>query len=117
MHHCRDQVCMYNPQKQCMCLRLLQGVLRVPDSHLSSLHVAQYYLSVEHVWQFAHHLTLDGQLLVEKGQVVLQLPVGRDEDALTLGVILRTAGSTKHLNRRTQETCVIQTAYTHGQGM
>lgn len=65
--------------------------------HLCILHVSQDYLSVEHVGQLAHHLTLYGQLLVEQRQVVLQLSVGRDQDALTLGVVLRTAGSTKHL--------------------
>lgn len=66
-------------------------------THLNSLHIAQYYLSIEHVRQLAHHLTLNGQLLVEQGQIVLQLSMRRDQDSFPLGVILGTAGSTKHL--------------------
>lgn len=69
----------------------------MPVAHLHVLHVAQYDLCVEHIGQFAHHLTLDGKLLVEQGQVILQLSVGRDQDSLSLGVILRTTGSAKHL--------------------
>lgn len=67
------------------------------DIHLCVLHISQDDLSIEHVRQLAHHLTLYGQLLVEQRQVVLQLSMGRDQNTLTLGVVLRTASSTKHL--------------------
>lgn len=66
-------------------------------TNLHILHIAQYDLSVEHVSKLAHHLALYGQLLVEQRQIILQLSVGCDQDSLSLGVILRTASSTKHL--------------------
>ena len=66
-------------------------------TNLYILHIAQYRLCIEHVRQLAHHLTLDGQLLVEQGQIILKLSVGCDQDSLSLGVVLRTTSPTKHL--------------------
>lgn len=66
-------------------------------TNLDVLHIPQDDLGVEHVGQLAHHLTLYGKLLIEQGQVILQLSMRRDQDTFTFGVILRTTSSTKHL--------------------
>lgn len=71
-------------------------------TNLGSLHVAQHNLSVEHVGQFGHHLTLDGQLLIEQGQVILQLSVRCDENTLSFRVVLRSASTTQHLRQSNQ---------------
>lgn len=71
-------------------------------AYLGILHVAQHDLCVQHVRKLPHHLALDRQLLVEQRQVVLQLAVGGDQDALALGVVLRAASSSQHLRENGQ---------------
>lgn len=76
---------------------LTQFMISIFTSHLWILHITQNYFSIEHVRQFADHLTLYRQLLIEKRQIVLQFRVWCDQDTFTLSIILRTPSSTKHL--------------------
>mmetsp|Transcript_28044 Transcript_28044/g.66664 ORF Transcript_28044/g.66664 Transcript_28044/m.66664 type:complete len:432 (-) Transcript_28044:2560-3855(-) len=55
-------------------------------------------LGVEEIGELLDHLGLDRELLVEQRQVVLQLRVGRDDDAGPAGVELRPAGAPHHLH-------------------
>lgn len=81
-----------------LCHKVIIAITRyVLVTNLDILHVTQYYLSIEHVRQFPHHLTLNRQLLVEQRQIILQLSMRCDEDSLSFGVVLRTTSSTKHL--------------------
>ena len=73
------------------------GVAQPVRGVLHSLHRAQQYLGVHHVWKLGHQMGLYGQLLAEQRQVVLQLRVVGDQDALALGVVLRSAGPAQHL--------------------
>jgi hypothetical protein len=55
-------------------------------------------LGVQVVGEAADELRLDGELLVEEREVVLQLRVRREHDPLALGVVLRPAGAADHLH-------------------
>ena len=68
----------------------VDGVARV-------LHRAEDDFGVEVVGHLGDELRLDRQLLVEQGEVELQLAVVRDDDALALRVVLRPARATQHL--------------------
>ena len=61
-------------------------------------HGAERDLGVEVVGQVLDELRLDRQLLVHEAQVVLELRVLRDHDALALGVVLRPPGAPEHLH-------------------
>lgn len=82
--------------------------LNAEATHLCVLHVPQHDLGVEHVGQLGHHLALNGKLLVEQRQVVLQLPVRGDEDAFALGVVLRPARSSQHLGGDSNQRATAQ---------
>lgn len=84
------------------------GALSAEAAHLCVLHVPQHDLGVEHVGQLGHHLALNGKLLVEQRQVVLQLPMRGDEDAFALGVVLRPARSSQHLGGDSNQRATAQ---------
>jgi len=73
------------------------GVLEPVDGLLGRLHGAEHHLRVQVVDELGDELALDGQLLVEHGQVVLELGVAGDEDAHARLVVLRAAGAAQHL--------------------
>lgn len=66
-------------------------------AHLCILHIPEHSLCIQHIWELRHHLTFNGELLVEQGQVILQLTVGCDEDPLTFGIVLRPPSTPQHL--------------------
>mmetsp|Transcript_1476 Transcript_1476/g.4618 ORF Transcript_1476/g.4618 Transcript_1476/m.4618 type:complete len:419 (+) Transcript_1476:3107-4363(+) len=73
------------------------GVAEPVDGVVDALHGAQHQLGVEVVGEARHELALDRQLVVEQREVVLQLAVAGDDDALALAVVLRAAGAAHHL--------------------
>src|SRR5882762_11831780 len=75
------QVCVAKP---------LHSFVSIADS-------PQNNLRVQIVCQLSHKLRLNGQLLVHQAEVILQLRVVRDDDTLTIGVILRPTRASKHL--------------------
>mmetsp|Transcript_78204 Transcript_78204/g.172580 ORF Transcript_78204/g.172580 Transcript_78204/m.172580 type:complete len:214 (+) Transcript_78204:3389-4030(+) len=90
----RDAVQPRSPHHSHVQVRVAQPI----HSILSSLDSSQHQFCIHHVRQNAEHLRLNGQLLVHQRQVVLQLAVLRDDDAVPCLVILRSSGSTQHLH-------------------
>lgn len=76
--------------------------------YLCILDIPQHDFCIEHVRQLRHHLALNGELLVEQRQVVLELPVRCDEYAFALRVVLGSAGTAQHLGQR-QDARVLRT--------
>mmetsp|Transcript_8053 Transcript_8053/g.30236 ORF Transcript_8053/g.30236 Transcript_8053/m.30236 type:complete len:1031 (+) Transcript_8053:3808-6900(+) len=74
-------------------IRVPQPLHRLGDV----LHAALHDLRVQIVGELRDHLRLHRQLLVHQGQVVLQLGMLSDDDAFSLGVILRPARAAEHL--------------------
>ena len=80
-HHTNVEVSVSKP---------VDGIFHVLDG-------SQDKFSVEHIGQLGHHLRFHRQLLIEQGQVVLQLRMVGDQNTFSLGVVLRSTGSSKHL--------------------
>mmetsp|Transcript_75394 Transcript_75394/g.157137 ORF Transcript_75394/g.157137 Transcript_75394/m.157137 type:complete len:283 (+) Transcript_75394:3647-4495(+) len=74
------------------------GVAQPVHGVLSRLDGSQHKFGIEHVWQNGQQLGFDRQLLVVEGEVVLQLAVLSDDDAMTRLVILGSACSSNHLH-------------------
>mmetsp|Transcript_11887 Transcript_11887/g.50962 ORF Transcript_11887/g.50962 Transcript_11887/m.50962 type:complete len:427 (-) Transcript_11887:2664-3944(-) len=74
------------------------GVPQPRHGFARARHRPENNLRVERVREVSNELRLDRQLLVEQRQVVLQLAVLRDDDALAEGVELRPAGAAHHLH-------------------
>lgn len=99
MHTTPEPSCLLNILLLKHSRRLPRGSPSFPP-HLCILDIAQHNLCIQHVWEFGHHLTLDGKLLVEQWEVILQLSMGSDQDPLALGIILRSPGTTQHLKQK-----------------
>ena len=95
-HHAQDH---HTPRTQAS-LKTARGARERGLPYLCVLDIPQHDFRVEHVRQLCNHLALNRQLLIEEGQVVLQLPVRSDEDAFALGIILRSSRTSQHLGQR-----------------
>mmetsp|Transcript_97493 Transcript_97493/g.173621 ORF Transcript_97493/g.173621 Transcript_97493/m.173621 type:complete len:371 (+) Transcript_97493:1300-2412(+) len=74
------------------------GVSQPVHSILASLDGAQHHLGIHHVRQATKDLRLNRKLLVQERQVVLELAVLGDDNAVPLLVVLRPSGSSNHLH-------------------